>query len=47
VLDLEAGVARVLELVASGTRLKDASTEVAELSGLGRRELYEGALAAR
>ena len=47
VLDLDAGVARVLELVASGTRLKDASTEVAELSGLGRRELYEGALATR
>ncbi|CAN5213102.1 16S rRNA (cytidine(1402)-2'-O)-methyltransferase [soil metagenome] len=47
VLDLDAGVQRVLELVASGTRLKDASAEVAEFSGLGRRELYEGALAAR
>jgi 16S rRNA (cytidine1402-2'-O)-methyltransferase len=47
VLDLDAGVARVLELVASGTRLKDASAEVAEFSGLGRRELYEAALRAR
>jgi 16S rRNA (cytidine1402-2'-O)-methyltransferase len=40
-------VAQVLRLVADGIRLKDASTEVAEATGLGRRELYEGALAAR
>lgn len=45
--DLGAGVARVLELVASGIRLKDAATEIAEQTGLGRRDLYEGALAAR
>ena len=46
-LDIAAGVSQVLELVASGVRLKDASTEVAEATGLGRRDLYEGALAAR
>ena len=44
---LENSIAQVLELVASGVRLKDASTEVAEATGLGRRDLYEGALAAR
>ena len=47
VLDLDAGVARVLDLVAEGSRLKEATAEVAELSGLGRRELYEAALRAR
>ncbi|MFC5500829.1 16S rRNA (cytidine(1402)-2'-O)-methyltransferase [Lysinimonas soli] len=41
---LEDGVARVLALVAEGSRLKEASAEVAELTGLGRRELYEAAL---
>jgi 16S rRNA (cytidine1402-2'-O)-methyltransferase len=46
-LDLAAGVVQVLELVASGVRLRDASTEVADASGLGRRDLYEGALAAK
>ncbi|CAN5122427.1 16S rRNA (cytidine(1402)-2'-O)-methyltransferase [soil metagenome] len=46
-LSLEAGVAQVLALVASGTRLKEASTEVADASGLSRRELYEGALKGR
>ncbi len=40
-------VAQVLELVASGVRLREASTEVAELTGLSRRDLYEGALATR
>jgi 16S rRNA (cytidine1402-2'-O)-methyltransferase len=45
--DLGSGVAQVLALVASGSRLKDASTEVAEATGLGRRDLYEGALAAK
>ncbi|HEY5231041.1 MAG TPA: 16S rRNA (cytidine(1402)-2'-O)-methyltransferase, partial [Galbitalea sp.] len=34
-------------LVAQGVRLKEASAEVAESTGLSRRELYEGALAAR
>lgn len=46
-LSLEAGVGQVLALVASGTRLKEASTEVADASGLSRRELYEGALKGR
>lgn len=41
---LEDGVARVLELVAQGARLREASIEVAEVTGLGRRELYEAAL---
>ncbi|CAN5153129.1 16S rRNA (cytidine(1402)-2'-O)-methyltransferase [soil metagenome] len=41
------GVARVQALVASGTRLKDASAEVAEHTGLSRRDLYEAALKAR
>lgn len=47
VASLDDGVARVVELVASGVRLKEAATEVAEVTGLGRRDLYEGALAAR
>ena len=38
---------RVLELAASGTRLKDAAALVAAESGLGKRDLYEAALAAR
>jgi len=46
-LDLDAGIARVLALVAQGSRLKEAASEVAEVTGLGRRDLYEGALAAR
>jgi len=44
---LDDGVARVLQLVADGVRLREASTEVAEVTGLGRRELYEAALRAR
>ncbi len=44
-LDLDAGVGEVLALVASGSRLKDASSEVADATGLSKRELYEGALA--
>lgn len=44
---LDDGVAQVLALVASGSRLKDAAGEVAEATGLGKRDLYEGALAAR
>ncbi len=47
VSDLPTGIARVLELVAGGSRLKEAAAEVAELTGLSRRDLYEGALAAR
>jgi 16S rRNA (cytidine1402-2'-O)-methyltransferase len=38
---------QVLALVASGTRLKDASNEVAEATGLSKRDLYQAALAAR
>lgn len=44
---LDDGVARVLALVASGARLKEASAEVAEHTGLSRRELYEEALRRR
>lgn len=44
---LEDGVAQVLSLVASGIRLKEASAEVADATGLSKRDLYEGALAAR
>lgn len=46
-VDLTAGIAQVGELVASGLRLKEAATEVAGSTGLSRRDLYEGALAAR
>jgi 16S rRNA (cytidine1402-2'-O)-methyltransferase len=45
--DLPDGIAQVLALVAQGVRLKEASSEVAEATGLSRRDLYEGALAAR
>ncbi len=45
--DAESAIKRVLTLVASGTGLKDAAAQVAELTGLGKRELYEGALEAR
>lgn len=44
---LPEGIDQVVALVASGTRLKDAAAEVAEATGLGRRDLYQGALAAR
>lgn len=43
----EAALAEVLDRVAAGERLKDASREVAEASGLSARELYGAALAAR
>ncbi len=45
--DAACSLERVLELAASGTRLKDAVALVAAESGLGKRELYEAALAAR
>ncbi len=45
--DLPTGIAQVVELVAAGAKLKDASAEVAEATGLSKRDLYEGALAAR
>jgi 16S rRNA (cytidine1402-2'-O)-methyltransferase len=41
------GTEQVLALVAAGARLKEASAEVAEATGLGRRELYQAVLAAR
>ncbi len=46
-IDLATGVAQVLQMVADGARLKDAATEIADNSGLGKRDLYEAALAAR
>lgn len=42
---LGSGIEQVLALVAGGTSLKDAAAEVAEATGLGRRDLYQGALA--
>lgn len=45
--DLPTGIAQVLALVEGGLRLKEAAAEVAEQTGLSRRDLYEGALAAR
>ena len=44
---IDEGVARVLTLVSEGSRLKEASAEVAELTGLSRKELYDAALKAR
>ena len=44
---LPTAIAQVLQLVSEGSRLKEAATEVAEATGLSRRDLYEGALAAR
>ena len=46
-VDLASGVAQVQALIAAGVRIKEASAEVALETGLSRRELYEGALAAR
>jgi 16S rRNA (cytidine1402-2'-O)-methyltransferase len=46
-IPVEDGVAQVLALVERGSRLKEASAEVAEATGLSRRALYEAALAAR
>lgn len=45
--DPASALERVLELAASGTRLKDAASLVAVETGLGKRDLYEAALAAR
>jgi 16S rRNA (cytidine1402-2'-O)-methyltransferase len=44
---LDDAVPRVLALAASGARLKDAAQEVADATGLSRRELYEAALRAK
>jgi 16S rRNA (cytidine1402-2'-O)-methyltransferase len=46
-VDADAALERVLGLAASGTRLKDAASLVAAETGLGKRELYEAALASR
>lgn len=45
--DEDEAVLRVVGLAASGTRLKDAAAIVAAETGLGKRDLYEAALAAR
>jgi len=45
--DAGGALERVLGLAASGTRLKDAAALVAAETGLGKRDLYEAALAAR
>jgi len=45
--DAAGALDRVLELAASGTRLKDAAALVAGESGMSKRELYEAALVAR
>lgn len=44
---LEDGLVQVQRLVADGMRLKEASTQVAEETGLSKRELYQAALAAK
>ncbi|MBT2498773.1 16S rRNA (cytidine(1402)-2'-O)-methyltransferase [Agromyces sp. ISL-38] len=46
-IDAAGALERVLELAASGTRLKDAATLVAAESGMGKRELYDAAIDAR
>ncbi|WP_091225999.1 16S rRNA (cytidine(1402)-2'-O)-methyltransferase [Microbacterium sp. 3J1] len=43
----EDALAQVQQVVASGTRLKDACAEVAAATGLSSRDLYQAALAAR
>lgn len=45
--DPETALEQVLALVASGTRLKDAAAEVADATGLGKRDLYQAALQRR
>lgn len=45
--DLPTATAQVLALVASGAKLKDASAEVGDATGLSKRDLYEAALASR
>lgn len=45
--DLGEALARVRDLMDSGMRIKDATAAVAEATGVSKRALYEGALAAR
>ena len=44
---LEDGLAQVKVLVADGVRLKEATTQVAEQTGLSKRDLYQAALSAK
>lgn len=44
---IEDATPRVLELVASGVRLKDAAAQIASETGLSKKGLYDAALAAR
>lgn len=46
-LTLEDGLAQVQVLVSDGMRLKEATTQVAEETGLSKRELYQAALSTR
>lgn len=46
-ISLEAGLTQVQVLVAGGMRLKDAAAQVAEETGLGKRDLYQAALEAK
>ncbi|MFE4470947.1 16S rRNA (cytidine(1402)-2'-O)-methyltransferase [Leifsonia sp. NPDC056824] len=45
--DPATALTQVLTLVADGARLKEAAAEVAEATGLSRRDLYQAALAAK
>lgn len=45
--NLPDGISEVVRLEGAGTRLKDAAAEVAAATGLSKRDLYEGAIAAR
>ncbi|UCR88925.1 16S rRNA (cytidine(1402)-2'-O)-methyltransferase [Mycetocola spongiae] len=47
VYSLEDSVARVQALAAAGTRMKDAAAQVSNETGISKRDLYEGALAAK
>ena len=46
-LTLEQGVEQLAELVAQGMRLKEAANEIAEATGLSKRELYEAGIKAK
>ncbi|MBW4043237.1 MAG: 16S rRNA (cytidine(1402)-2'-O)-methyltransferase [Acidobacteria bacterium] len=45
--DSDSALEQVLALVAAGSKLKDATAEVADRTGLSRKSLYDAALAAR
>lgn len=46
-VSFEDALAQLLALTASGTSLKDASAQVAEMTGLSKRDLYQGALSTK